>query len=96
MGLQRVRRNLATEQQQLKKKRRKNTYAEEGIVYSHGALCGGAAQGSVSQSYSNTLQIRPFLYSWTEDAFETAGWLLTHYQVLFETTNVSPPLYDAL
>ena len=66
------------------------------VKASHGALCGGAPQGSVSQSYSNTLQICPSLYSWTEDAFETAGWLLIYYQVLFETTNVSPPLYDAL
>ena len=30
------------------------------VKASHGALCGGVPQGSLSQSYSNTLQILPF------------------------------------
>ena len=41
------------------------------VKASRGALC--LPQSSVSQSYSNTLQMLPFLYSWTKDAFETAG-----------------------
>ena len=62
MGLQRVRHDLATEQQQIKKKE-KTQMLRKGyfsVKASRGALCGGVPQGSLSQSYSNTLQILPF------------------------------------
>ena len=62
MGLQRVRHDLVTEQQQIKKKE-KTQMLRKGyfsVKASHGALCGGVPQGSLSQSYSNTLQILPF------------------------------------